>query len=115
MWETPFDIAMLEHGNIIIHCPSKELASELFRIFLDNGVRWNGDEPMSETHWTSGEEDTCYRITSHRTIKYGRKGYYSDDSEYDDYIKCTFYGIEPPDFDVASDDELQALLGIGGV
>lgn len=29
-------------------------------------------------------------------------------------MKCTFYGIDTPDFDVASDDELRALFGIGG-
>ena len=30
------------------------------------------------------------------------------------HIKCTFYGVDTPDFETASDDELVALLGIGG-
>lgn len=115
MWEIPFDIAMLERGNVIIRCLTEEMADELFRVLLDNGVRWYGNETMGETHWTARREDTGYRITSQRTMKYGSVEHYSEDSEYDDCIKCTFYGTDTPDFEVASDKELQDVLGIGGI
>lgn len=114
MWEIPFDIAMLEHGNVIIRCLTEDIADELFRVLSDNGVHWHGDETMSETHWTVRREDTGYRITSQRTMKYGSIERYSEDSKYDDCIKCTFYGIDTTDFDVATDDELQTLFGIRG-
>lgn len=103
---------MLEHGNVIIRCLTEEMADELFRVLADNGIYWHGNETMSETHWITRREDTGYRITSQRTIKYGSIEYYSEDSVYDDCIKCTFFGLDTPDFDTATDDELCTLLGM---
>ena len=58
------------------------------------------------------QNNTAYYVRNGR-ILYGPKDH-AETGGYQNYIKCTFYGIDTPDFDVASDDELQTLLGIGG-
>lgn len=107
MWDTPFDESMLTaQPGVAIYCPEKHHADELFEILRQNGIgkRWSGSIQGEKVYCVSG----C-------SLKYGNKSSVESTYPYSDYIKCTFYGIESPDFDVASDDELQALLGIGGV
>lgn len=115
MWDTPFDESML--GNdIIIHCPDEYLAQELMEILERNGVKWGRlENPTNNTRWADNKERTCYWIES-KHLSYGSKGFADEDpdEEYVCHIRCTFYGTDTPDFDVATDDELLVFLGIGG-
>lgn len=107
--DTSFETSMLSCG-VIINCPDRSLVDELFSLLKENGVSWYGSVPMSETHWSSHREETCYRIID-GTMRYGSKGLYSD-SEYDNYIRCTFYGAEP-DFEI-SDANFEAIISAWG-
>lgn len=60
--------------------------------------------------WDEHKNNTAYYVRNRR-ILYGPKDH-AETGGYQNYIKCTFYGIDTPDFDVASDDELRSLLGI---
>lgn len=116
MWETAFDESMLNtHENLIIHCPYEELAEDLMKILERNGVTWCDEEkPTVDTEWDECERNTCYWVES-KKLSYGDKRYAEDDhygEESKEHIRCTFYGVDTPDFDVASDDELWILLGI---
>lgn len=115
MWNASFDESMLEN-DVIIRCPNESDANELMEIFERNGVVWSGGEPFDGgSCWDGYNEDTCYWVEDKR-LSYGSRDYaeYDENGEYVDYIKCTFYGADTPDFDVANDDELCAFLGIGG-
>lgn len=115
MWETAFDESMLNtHKNLIIHCPYEELAEDLMKILERNGVTWCGEEePTVNTRWDEHGRDTCYWVES-KELSYSDKQYAEDDpyGEDEEHVRCTFYGIDTPDFDVASDDELRVLLGV---
>lgn len=110
MWENPFEISMLENPDIIIHCPDKVDAESLMAILADCGVKWSTGESLLATNncWGVGKENTVYYIENRImtygdiTIANGHRG----------YVRCTFYGVETPDFDAASDDELRSLLDI---
>jgi len=104
--DTPLEISMLFNG-VIIHCPDKDLVDELFSFLEENDIKWYGDEPVGETHWHENREETCYRIEPRGTMKYGSRKCYSD-SAYRNYIKCTFYGVEP-DFEI-SDAGFEAII-----
>lgn len=108
--DTPLETSMLFKG-VIIHCPDRDLAGELISFLKENGITWYGDEPMVETHWNSHREETCYRIEPRGTMKYGSMTFYSGDG-YRNYIKCTFYGVEP-DFEI-SDAGFEAIISAGG-
>lgn len=108
MWDILFDVSMLDHGDVIIHCPREDLADELFRVFSENGVHWAGVGNMDDTRWEINGEGTCYRVNSEGALRYGNKECYSE-SGYDYCTKCTFYGGSH-DFDVASEDEILSLL-----
>lgn len=112
MWETPFEASMIG-SNIIIHCPDGDLVSEFFEILKSNGVSWLGGESLNRTYWDECGESTCYRIMSDKTMRRGDVECYQD-ARYDNYTKCTFCGVDTPNFDPATDDELIAFLGIGG-
>lgn len=107
MWDTSFDVSMLSSKlGVAIYCPDdKCLAEELFEIFKRNGLG---------KHWSSGVYgDRVYCVTGTR-LQYGDKSTIEVTHPFCNYIKCTFYGVDTPDFETASDDELVALLGIGG-
>ena len=108
--DTPLEISMLFNG-VIIHCPDKDWVDELFSFLEENDIKWYGDEPVGETHWHENREETCYRIEPRGTMKYGSRTCYSD-SAYRNYIKCTFYGVEP-DFEI-SDAGFEAIISAGG-
>lgn len=114
MWDTPFDLSMLEDEDrkLIVSCPTKELAEEFVQTVHEHGVSWARGEGASHTNWNYGE-NTCYYI-DRSMLLYGEKDY-ADGHRYQSYIKCTFYGVDTPDFEVASDDEMTTLLGVGGV
>lgn len=107
--DTPFKESMLESG-VIIHCPNEDLVGELFEILRDHGVQWYGGESMNDTYWD--DSDVCYRIMKRGIMRRGDVYCYSD-YEYRDYIKCTFYGVEP-DFEI-SDAGFEAIISVGGV
>lgn len=117
MWELPFDPSMLGLKNgVVIHCPYEHLAEELFDILEENGMGENWGH-MDDTKWSAHRENTAYFCRNKR-ILYGPM----TDAEcnpYNRYTKCTFYGSDGPDFgavfEAATDDELCAFLGIGGV
>lgn len=113
MWDTPFDPSMLgADSRIAICCPEEYLADELFEIFRANGVggNWNGEN----TNWNTHKEKTTY-YCSGTYLQYGSKMPAETSATYSQYTKCTFYGIDTHDLDTATDDELCAFLGIGGV
>lgn len=116
MWDTPFDESMLSlKQGVVIHCPDENLAEELFEIFKRNGVGKNWEHEEWTTHWEKYKEETAYFVKDEDML-YGQKvhaeqvGY-----KYAKYKKCTFLGIDTPDFETASDAELRNFLGIGGV
>lgn len=117
MWETVFEEFMLHtHKNLIIHCPSEELAEALMEVLERNGVKWCGDEPPTEdARWNEHEADTCYWVES-KELSYGDRKYADEDpyEEHAGHIRCTFYGIENTgsDFDVASESEILSLFSI---
>lgn len=114
MWETPFNPSMIEdRRGVIIHCPDENLATDLFDILIHYGVGWAEKNPMSDTKWEAHKEKMCYRVTGYRVLHYGRIDIYMK-GEFDDHIRCTFYGIDDSDFDAANDNELLDFLGIGG-
>lgn len=50
MWETVFEESMLyTHENLIIHCPSEELAEALMEVLERNGVKWCGTSRQQKT------------------------------------------------------------------
>lgn len=115
MWERDFDESMLStYENIIIHCPTKDLAESLMVILERNGVVWGlGEAPTTHDNWKHNGEDTCYWVES-KKLTYADKQYAESnpDGEYTEHIKCTFYGIGTHGFDIASEDELLSLLGV---
>lgn len=116
MWETPFDTSMLD-GRVLILCPSEEKAVELMDILGEYGVRWEGNNRLASDSgncWHCRKEQTCYRVC-YGQLGYSSIDYYERGEQFRDYTKCTFYGADTPDFETASDDELMALLGMGGV
>lgn len=114
MWEATFDVSMLGEGkNVVIRCPTEELAKDLFDIFIENGIGKNW-HLKDETNWRHHRENTAYYCIG-KLLYYGPKRSAEDPgSSYYGYTKCTFYGVDTPDFDTASDDELMGFLGIGG-
>lgn len=111
-WDTPFEESMLSRGNVIIYCPDGDLVRELFDILEAHGIRWYGDESMRNTFWDDQGPDTCYRVTSGDRLKRGSTYCYEDD-EYDDCVKCQFYGIESADSEI-SDSDFETIISAGG-
>ena len=107
--ETPFEESMLGNDDIIIHCPNEDLARELFDIFINNGIEWGGSTPLTRTYWKEYGEDTCYRVEINRKIRYCSIYFYSGD-EYDDHIRCTFYGGQL-NSDPIDETEWMSILG----
>lgn len=111
MWETEFSSEFLSaEEGVVNHCPDESLAHDLIEFLHQNGITWPGG--ASCTRWDDHREETAYYVRN-KHILYGKKEH-ADWDGYQNYIKCTFYGIDTPDFDVASDDEIQAIFGIGG-
>lgn len=116
MWETAFDPSMLAGSKVIINCPSKDLVQELMNVLAENGVRWGGVGEAPNRHnsrWNDYEEETCYWVENHR-MTYESKQYADDDEddEFENHIRCTFYGIVSDDFEPASNNELMDFLGL---
>lgn len=117
MWETAFDISMLTNPKVIVSCPDKDLVAEFMDLLAENGIRWCGsnEEIPNElnSRWREYRENTCYWIDdeglAYADLEYAES---SGEEEYAGYIKCTFYGIDTPEFEAATDDELLSLLGI---
>lgn len=108
MWETPFSPEFLASNNgVVIRCLEEHLSHELFDFLKENGITWrNGD--MSDTNWNEHGEDTAYFVRNRR-ILYGPY-IHADWRDYENYIKCTFYGIDTPDFEVATENEILSFL-----
>lgn len=113
MWDTPFDPSILDGIGVVVHCPEESFVNELMDTLAKNGVKWcDGTTPTVENScWNMEKKNTVYYIDRYKRMTWGDINCLT---EYG-YMKCTFYGVESADFDVASDDELQALFGIGGV
>jgi hypothetical protein len=51
-------------NNIVVHCPTEELAKEVLAIADQLGYKWfNGDPLTKNSYWADCEEDTCYNLT----------------------------------------------------
>ena len=114
MWEQAFDPSMLADSSIIINCPDAALAEDLMTVLAQNGVKWMVGETPSKynARWDKYREKTCYWIKdgdmSYRDVGYAEE--YAID--FSNYIKCTFFGEETPDFATASAEEICSLLGV---
>ena len=109
MWETEFFPELLDaKEGVVIHCPKESLAYELLEFLHQNGITWPSG--ASCTRWDNHREETAYYVRSKR-ILYGPKEH-ADWDDYQNYIKCTFCGIDTPDFEMATEEELRSLLGI---
>lgn len=114
MWETAFEENMLNASpGIAILCQDEHLAEELFEIFESHGVMENWANERPGTRWETNRENTVYCVRG-KTMLFGPKDNVESVVPYSRYKRCTFYGIAAQDFDVATDDELMAFLGIGG-
>lgn len=117
MWETVFDLSMLDLEEskhlLIVHCPTQSLAEEFLRILGEHGIKWYGDEtsaPANRTNWDTYGRDTCYWVEG-TDITFGPIS--ETESDYFDHIRCIFDGVaDAPDFAVTTDDELQSLYSI---
>lgn len=109
--DTPFDESMLDHG-VIIHCPDRALVDDLFTILRENGVRWIGENDMTQTLWEKNGNTMCYRVSESRKMWYGSIATYSI-WEYNDYMKCTFYGTETEESDI-DEEKFLSLFKPGG-
>ena len=107
MWETPFEESMLSaQPGVAIYCEDDKAAEELFEVFKQNEIG---------KHWNAGVYgERAYCVSKSGGLQWVTKSAVESTHPYSNFIKCTFYGIDTPDFDVASDDELRALFGIGG-
>lgn len=115
MWDTPFNESMLDDPsrNVIVLVQSEELAQEFVHLMYEHGVRWRGLNNVNNTSWREYKERTCYFVEGNE-LTYANKEYAAGEEgeDFPNHIKCTFYGVDTPDFETASDDELVALLGI---
>jgi len=126
MWNTPFDESMLEdpHGILVI-CTCASDAAELEEILINHGIHdWPGtlEERYNICIERYPDEPVCFNILDKRiaedadifrcSVGYCYCSYYERTPEFDACIKCTFYGSDSSDFDVASGDELRSFLGI---
>ncbi len=111
LWAAEFDTSLLMTQDVVIYCPSESLADELMVLLEEHGVQWSGNKPpTSNKHW--GEyEYQCYYISSRGSMLYGPPDS-TDDDEWHYYIKCTFYGVQDEEFEVADDESLFSFLGI---
>ena len=111
LWAAEFDTSLLMTHDVVIYCPSESLADELMVLLEEHGVQWSGNKPpTSNKHW--GEyEYQCYYISSRGSMLYGPPDS-TDDDEWRYYIKCTFYGSQDDEFEVADDESLLSFLGI---
>ena len=112
MWETAFDESMLDGQDLIIHCPKEFLVDELMETLERHGIRWYGDNglPTEDTRWDEFFGETCYWVEEGK-ITYGTLNA-ANGSKYSNHVKCTFLGVETPDFETATEEELRSLLGI---
>lgn len=125
MWSTPFDESMLNdpHG-ILVLCTCAEDAVELEKILSEHGINdWPGtlEERFNMCIERYPHEDVCFNILDKRiaedtadefrcSAEYCYRSYYETEPEYASCIKCTFYGIGIPDFEVASESEIFSFL-----
>lgn len=110
MWNTPFDPSMLDaEEGVVIHCPDESLADELFEIFRQHDMVENWSN-LECTMWDAYGQRTAYFFKGNELL-YGPTSDAEDRySPYLEYIKCTFYGVDTPDFDTATDDEILSLF-----
>jgi hypothetical protein len=60
--------------NMVVHCPTEELANEVLSIADKLGYRWgSGSRYTDYTHWNLYKEKTCYNLTKGL---YATVGYY---------------------------------------
>lgn len=113
MWEAVFDISMLKGKNIIVSCPDEALAEEFMSLLAENGIKWSGDGsvPRSDhSTWDDYEQETCYWIEN-GILSYGDRSSVEEyANDWSGHIKCTFCGVDTPDFDTATDDEVLSLF-----
>lgn len=109
MWDTPFSPEFLDaKEGVVIRCPEEYLSYELFDLLKENGITWRGGGDTSNTNWNNNGADTAYFVLN-RCVLYGPY-IHADCEAYEKYIKCTFYGIDTSDFDVASENEIFSFL-----
>lgn len=112
MWETQFNPAMLDaRTKFIINCPTEESERELASILASCGVAYlGGKNPVNIPCWNDYQERFCYYVDGKDLYRGVRSD--TDVDGWHSSIKCTFLGVEQPDFNVATDNELQSLFEI---
>lgn len=115
MWDTSFEDTMLSQDNlsngngVVINCPTEELFYMMANILESFGIGYaSGENIIDVGGWNEYEDDFCFYVDRTGKILHGPKCS-TEDSPYDRYKKCTFYGVMP-DFDVASNDEILTFL-----
>ena len=109
MWETPFEPSMLKKSDVIIHCPDRSDVNCLMEILASCGVKWCTGESLltGDDCWGVEKENTVYYVEN-RMMSYGDKTIVNG---HRGCARCTFWGVEFPDFEIASDSELRSFLG----
>lgn len=112
MWETPFDLSLLDtEPQIIVNCPTEDAERKLASILAERGITYlGGKSPVDVPSWSDYQEKFCYFING-KSLYRGVKSD-TDIRSWSSSFKCTFSDIEFSDFDIATDNELQSLLGI---
>lgn len=94
---------------MVINCPTEELFYMMANILESFGIGYaSGENIIDVGGWNEYEDDFCFYVDRTGKILHGPKCS-TEDSPYDRYKKCTFYGVMP-DFDVASNDEISPSL-----
>lgn len=111
MWDTPFSPEFLDaKDGVVIRCPEEFLSYELFELLKHKGAEWVSGRRMEDTAWDGYCSNTAYFIKDKR-ISFGTYRY-ANTEEWKNYIKCTFYGVQDEEFEVADDENLFDFLGI---
>ena len=112
MWEAEFYPELLdERDGIIINCPTEAAEREVASILVAHGILYpDGKSPADVVRWSGYGEEFCYSVNNGAVRRGSTRG--MESSSRDWCFRCTFVGVELPDFDTATDAELKQLLGI---
>jgi hypothetical protein len=114
-WSEPFSLSLLSgDNNVVVWCPTQELARGLILMLSDNGIHWRGSNKemgAEYTNWEDYEEETCYFIDYGTYLTYGNRGVLLSARYSSGYTKCRFYGGDfSSDFEPKSEEEIRLFL-----
>lgn len=95
-------------SNMVIHCPTKEMAKFLLRRMYERGIRWFGGESMFDHHWEIYGDQTCYRVNPDKRLAYANVEYYDEEN----FVITEFSDLFPGKNGFRSEDIISSLPNI---